>query len=370
MISSVFNRLALASATAGFSIATVLTLAHTNKTPLPCGGSNGCERVAQDPSSFFHGVPVSAYGMGAYLVLIVLSVLRLKGEILRPASLVGLMVSLVGAVASGLLTYHSITKIHATCMWCIGSAAMMVLSTVSYLATPKLSEGVPDTAKPVTALPWGIIPVAVISAYAVFGHVVKELPPDLSTVKLSSASLPELAITSHPMGQKEARVTIVEFADLLCPACREMHQRLIMFLVHNRGKVKLMYHPYPLKDLEGHEDSEYAATLAEQLDGDEFWNYVGKVYAMEEKPTRADLDRIFATFKGKHAKSPKEAADAVVNDIKIGKDYGVKFTPTYILFIDGKAESVASSNDLKDVIKEPKYAKIFAPPAKQGKAKK
>jgi protein-disulfide isomerase len=149
-----------------------------------------------------------------------------------------------------------------------------------------------------------------------------------------------------------------------------MHQRLIMFLVHNRGKVKLMYHPFPLKNLEGHEDSEYAAMLSEQLDGDDFWNFVNKVYALEEKPTRADLDRIFATFKNKHPRTPKEAEDAVAADIKLGKEYGVQFTPTYLIFIDSKPESVASSNNIRDVIKEPKYAAIFAPPAKQGKAKK
>ena len=361
MSDSFFNRIAIASASAGLTIASVLTFAHTNKVPLPCGGSNGCEQVAQDPSSYYLNIPVSVYGMAAYVVLLILSILRINGIALRFSSLAGLLISMLGMFGSGFLTYHSITKIHATCMWCIGSALMMVISTIAYFCTPKASEGIPEEGNPWSAIPWSLVPILGISAYAVFGHVTKEVPPDMSSVKLKKVSLAVLERSSRSLGQKSAPVVIAEFSDLMCPACRAMHQKLLMFMIHNKGKVRLLYHHFPLSKVEGHEDSQYAATLAEQLNDDDFWNYVSKVYGQEEKPSRGALDTIVTGFTGKRVRSQREAGNLVIKEMQIGSDYGVKITPTYIIFVNGKPTDVASSVNIKDVILKPIYAKIFAP---------
>jgi len=359
MIYSLLNRVALACASAGFAIASFLTIAHASNMPLPCGGSGGCDRVAQDPSSYYMGIPVSGFGMAAYAVLIVAGAFRIKGFQLRISSFVGLMVSLMGVVLSGVLTYHSITKIHATCLWCLGSAAMMVLSAVAYLATPKASEGIKDEGKPISALPWAIVPVLIVAAIATFGGVSKPVPPDLSAIDLNKVSYAALADSSRPLGQATAPVTIVEFSDLMCPACQQMHQRLMMFLIHNNGKVRLMFHHFPMVKFEGHEQAQYAAELSEQLNPDDFWGFVSKVYGQEERPDRAALDKLFASFKGKRLRTADAAHEKVVNDIKIGTDLGVTQTPTYILFIDKKPVAKASSVDIKDVIRRPEFAKIF-----------
>ncbi len=364
---SFFNRLALASATAGLAIATVLTLAHTSKIPLPCGGSNGCETVANDPSSIYLGIPISAYGMMAYLFLIALALLRINGVAVRTCSFVGLLLSLVGTLNSAFLTYHSITKIHATCIWCIGSACMMTLSTICYIATPRASLGIRDGGRPISALPWGLIPMVIIGLYAKFGggSPIQEPVPDLSTVKYTKASLSALEKSSRALGPLKAPVSIVEFADLLCPACRSMHQSLLKFVARNKGKVRLLYHHFPLSKEKGHEDSQYAATLAEQFNDEDFWGFVSKVYESEEKPTRLDLDNIAAKFYGKKIRSMVQAGEAVVKEIKMGQDLGVTLTPTYIIFINRKPESVASSFNIKDVITQDKYVKIFNPSPKK-----
>ena len=364
---SFFNRLALASATAGLAIATVLTLAHTSNIPLPCGGGNGCEAVARDPSSVYLGIPVSAYGMMAYLVLIALALLRINGVAVRTCSLTGLLLSLIGTLNSAFLTYHSITKIHATCMWCIGSACMMTLSTIAYLATPKASRGIQEGGRPLSAVPWGLVPILIVAAYAKFGGgtPIKPPPTDLSSVKYKKASLSALEKTSNSLGPKNAPVTIVEFADLLCPACRGMHQSLLKFVTRNKGKVRLLYHHFPLTKEKGHEDSQYAATLAEQFGPDDFWGFVSKVYASDEKPSRLDLDNIAAQFHGPKIRTMVEAGVEVVKEIKVGQDLGVTLTPTYIIFINRKPESVASSDSIQAVITQDKYRKIFDPSSKK-----
>jgi predicted DsbA family dithiol-disulfide isomerase len=244
---------------------------------------------------------------------------------------------------------------------------MMTLSTICYIATPRASLGIRDGGRPISALPWGLIPMVIIGLYAKFGggSPIQEPVPDLSTVKYTKASLSALEKSSRALGPLKAPVSIVEFADLLCPACRSMHQSLLKFVARNKGKVRLLYHHFPLSKEKGHEDSQYAATLAEQFNDEDFWGFVSKVYESEEKPTRLDLDNIAAKFYGKKIRSMVQAGEAVVKEIKMGQDLGVTLTPTYIIFINRKPESVASSFNIKDVITQDKYVKIFNPSPKK-----
>jgi len=359
MVYSLLNRVALACASAGLAIASVLTVAHASNMPLPCGSSAGCDRVAQDPSSYYMGIPVSAFGIGAYLVLILASVMRIYGISIRKWSFVGLVVSFMGVVVSALLTYYSITKIHATCAWCLGSGAMMVISTIAYIGTPNASKGIRDEGNPKNVIVWVAMPTALVAVFAVIGGIARPKPPDLSSVNFKSASLAQLEASSRPMGKTACPINIVEFADLMCPACRQMHLRLVLFMSKNKGRVRLLYHPFPLVNIEGHELSQYAAELSEQLNDDDFWAFVGKVYGAEQQPGRAELDKMFMSLRGKRKRTPEEAHAYVLDDMKLGASYGVKFTPTYILFLDGKPVDVASSADLQQVIRRKTYARIF-----------
>ncbi len=362
MMYPVLSRIALCAACAGMTISGVLTLAHTSNMPLPCGGSNGCERVALDPSSSFLGVPLAVFGLAGYAILAVVAILRLLGVAFNRASFIGLFASLFGTIASAYLTYHSITVIHATCLWCLGSAAMMTLSLACYLAMSKATPEDRKSVRLLTVAPWGLVPILAIGAIAVFARPGKVLPADLSSVDLSKVSLSEVADSSRTFGPSTAQVTVAEFADLMCPACREMHQKLLLFVLHNHGRARLMYHHFPFFQLAGHEQSLYAARLSAQLNDDDFWLFVSKVYGMPTKPTKADLDRLFADCKGKRIRTPKEAEARVATDIEIGARYGVKITPTYILFIGDKPEAKASSIDIKEALTSPDFISIFSAP--------
>jgi uncharacterized membrane protein len=353
------SRVSLAAACSGLAISTVLTLFHATNMPLPCGGSSGCERVAEDASSVYMGIPISVYGIAGYTLLLVVAILRILGIKFNFSSLVGLFASGVGTIGSAVLTYHSITVIHAICVWCIGSATMMTVSLLSYLAMSKAKPEDRKEIHPARIGAWAAVPILIISGIAVFDRPGKVPPPDLSSVDITKASLAELVGSSRSQGSPDAPVTIAEFADLSCPACREMNLRLTLFMARTRGKARLLYHHFPLSTLPGHEQSTYAAQLSSQLNDDDFWNFVNKVYGLPEEPKRADLDRIFAEMKGKRIRTPQEAETEVARDVEIGTRYGIKQTPTYILFIGNKPMGKASSYDLKDVISLPAFKKIF-----------
>ena len=93
-----------------------------------CGVANECERVQASRYSTLFGVPVAAYGVGGYVVLLVLALAGLQASrAARPAVtrwLAGL--SALGVVFSLYLLYLELFVIHAICRWCSVSGVLIL----------------------------------------------------------------------------------------------------------------------------------------------------------------------------------------------------------------------------------------------------
>jgi len=93
-----------------------------------CGAANECERVQASRYSTFLGIPVAAYGVGGYVVLLALALWGLQGaRVSRPAVtgwLAGL--SALGVVFSLYLLYLELFVIHAICRWCSVSGVLIL----------------------------------------------------------------------------------------------------------------------------------------------------------------------------------------------------------------------------------------------------
>jgi uncharacterized membrane protein len=88
-----------------------------------CLGSGGCHDVNFSPYSVIYGIPVSVFGISAFLA--VLCILFLEGRIkivkeYGPLAIFG--ISLGGVAFSAYLTYLEIYVIHAVCPFCLASA--------------------------------------------------------------------------------------------------------------------------------------------------------------------------------------------------------------------------------------------------------
>jgi uncharacterized membrane protein len=95
--------------------------------------TGGCETVQSSRYAFFVGIPVAVWGVGAYLVLLVLALIGLQPG-LGGKRWVGL--ALFGAASAGVLftaylTYLEAYVIHAWCQWCLVSAALVTLIFLS-----------------------------------------------------------------------------------------------------------------------------------------------------------------------------------------------------------------------------------------------
>jgi uncharacterized membrane protein len=135
---SPFGRLRVAIAIValvGVGIAAYLTSVHYAHTAPICT-SGGCEKVQRSSYAELYGIPVAVLGLIAYVVL--LATVAWRGA---NAALAGAFVALTGTAFSGYLLWAQLARIHAICIWCVGSdvvmATLAVLCSARFLREPE-----------------------------------------------------------------------------------------------------------------------------------------------------------------------------------------------------------------------------------------
>jgi protein-disulfide isomerase len=170
----------------------------------------------------------------------------------------------------------------------------------------------------------------------------------------------KINVTGRPVrGNKDAKVTIINYDDFQCPFCARMHQTLTKDLFGIYGdKVKLIYKDYPLYTI--HPWADHAAVDANCLNQQSsaaYWDFADYVHANQDsirgdkRPVdqqMAELDRV-TTEQGKKSKLDEAKLQACVKaqddsavkaSSKEGDDLGVDSTPT--MFINGEKISGAA----------------------------
>jgi uncharacterized membrane protein len=116
---------AVVVAVVGLGIATYLTVVHYAGGSPVCAIAHGCETVQKSHYSKLFGIPVALLGALTYAGILV-SLLR-EDETWRTA---GAALAIVGVAFSAWLTAVEVFKLHAICIWCVGSAICMALLAV------------------------------------------------------------------------------------------------------------------------------------------------------------------------------------------------------------------------------------------------
>ncbi|HEY7878864.1 MAG TPA: vitamin K epoxide reductase family protein [Gemmatimonadaceae bacterium] len=86
-----------------------------------------CERVNSSRWATFLGLPVAAWGLATYVVLLGLAVAAIQGVAPRQVAWATVLVSGWAVMFSGWLTSIELFVIHAICIWCVTSATIMTL---------------------------------------------------------------------------------------------------------------------------------------------------------------------------------------------------------------------------------------------------
>jgi len=152
----------------------------------------------------------------------------------------------------------------------------------------------------------------------------------------------EKGLTGPERGPKDAAVTIVEFGDLQCPACKAA-QPAIEALVAAEPTARFVFQNFPL---EMHNWAAKGAAYADcvgRASNDAFWKFVAKTYETQSDITAENADeKLTALADGAGVKGSEMAACAVKPETKahvdasiaLGKSVDVTGTPT--LYINGR----------------------------------
>lgn len=159
---------------------------------------------------------------------------------------------------------------------------------------------------------------------------------------------------SFVQGPKGAKVTVVEFADFQCPACKQAYITTAALKDEYKDKVKFVFKHYPLQQ---HKNAMIAA-LASEAAGEQgkFWEMHDMLFEKQEHwAEEGNAREIFIGY----AKDLKLNTDKFTQDLnseklknKINRDeqdgvsVALRYTPTF--YINGhKLEGASTYNDLK-----------------------
>lgn len=120
----------------GIGIAGYLTYVHYTNATIICSFGGGCETVNKSKYATFLGVPVAVMGLVTYLILLGLTIWRLRLNLANrtenryPLDLAMFFLNLVAVAFSGYLTSMEAFVINNWCMWCVGSAITLTVMLI------------------------------------------------------------------------------------------------------------------------------------------------------------------------------------------------------------------------------------------------
>ncbi|MCB8932207.1 MAG: vitamin K epoxide reductase family protein [Fimbriimonadaceae bacterium] len=377
-----WNRITLVLAFAGLFVAGVLSLSHVLNIVPPCGASGGCETVANHPSSKWFGVPVAYFGFLAYLVLGALGAARSYQGVGRSRRLiaVGYALSAVGTVVSLVLTFYAISVIRATCLWCLASAGIMVLNMAAYAilaqraADVKPDEAGPDANDAGTTFDFKLLVGLGLALLVSLGMMSASMDSRSKLAAFDKKGMASLTAADfapegvHALGPVDAPITIVEFGDLMCHACRSSFPEVRAFQQEHPTKVRWIYRHYPLYQNPSHQLSLPAAFIAEYAsETGKFWQALEMIYGGESEPQTVEELFAMAQALNLNVEDLKKRMDdsndpiyaRIQADLKIANDAGFMETPTFALIQPGKEIAVANARSLSVFLAEDDVQKVL-----------
>lgn len=143
-------------------------------------------------------------------------------------------------------------------------------------------------------------------------------------------------------GPANAPVTIVEFSDYQCPFCGRARATVTQILHDYDGKVRYVFHDFPLSFHENSEKAHEAAYCAGEQD--KYWEFYDKLFKSQQA-LQVDKLKQYAKEMGLNTKKFDECLDSgkykekIQQSIAYGQSVGVSGTPAF--FINGRMLSGA-----------------------------
>lgn len=205
---------------------------------------------------------------------------------------------------------------------------------------------------------FAVIVVVIVAALIGVFSLTSKKDQESSNQKEGSA---QAAASEHVVGEGTTGVTLVEYGDFQCPACKSYYPLVKQVKEEYGDKIKFQFRHFPLTQI--HQNAMIASRAAEAAGmQDKFFEMHDLLY--DNQDTWAQSPDPTATFvsyaqqlnldveKFKTDMRSKEVADIINADVKAAQALGATSTPTFV--INGKRieENPRSVEDFKKLIDE------------------
>lgn len=188
--------------------------------------------------------------------------------------------------------------------------------------------------------------VLVIGAILLFGSHTK--PVNTTPLKVSEAQL--IQSYSPRQGPDSAKVRIVEFADLQCPACARLAPMVEQAVSDYGDKIQVVYRYFPLTQI--HQNAELAAQAGEAANAQgKFWEFAHLMFSNQsnwaESTNAQPIMEGYAASLGldsarfKNDITNQSLIDHIRRDVGDANALGIDSTPT--VYINGQQIEVPST---------------------------
>lgn len=101
----------------------------------------------------------------------------------------------------------------------------------------------------------------------------------------ANIQLAEITDKDWVRGNRNAKISIVEFSDLQCPFCRRFHPTMKQVLEEYGDKVNWVYRHFPLTSIHQYAQSaaEASECIGELRGNDAFWQFIDKLFDKQEQ---------------------------------------------------------------------------------------
>jgi protein-disulfide isomerase len=157
-------------------------------------------------------------------------------------------------------------------------------------------------------------------------------------------------------GPADAPVTVVEFSDLQCPHCKDLHPTIEKLMAEDKN-VRVIFQSYPLPMHEWAAKAAAYADCVSRSSNPAFWKFIQSIYAAQSDITASNADEKLtgladsAGVKGSDIAACAAKPDTttrVEKSIALGKALDVDSTPT--LFINGRRVNAVPYEALQKMV--------------------
>lgn len=306
--------------------------------PMVCMG-DGCDAVRASVFAYPFGIPMPAFGVAMYagLAALVFAEPLLGASLARAERPLVAGISGLGFLFSLYLSGVEAFVLHAWCFWCVISAIAVTLifglalwDVLRPLPEPDASGALALARKQfATVVGWVVLGAPAFLLLSRAGALPP--PPQISPALLERLVRPD----SHMTGNLNASLTVVEFADIQCPACSRAEENAQAIRRQYGNRVRFVFRHLPLPGIHIYAQQAAEATECAAEQG-KFWEALERFYRGQNDLREPALERYAGELgldveRFRRCLASESAAARVNRDADDAHVLGVNKTPTFFI---------------------------------------